>query len=152
MAGHPVTGDQYRTIDRRMREIKRQLDQVDGSPLDPQKVLDVLQAIVEGRFDVTPSPSGRFIDCDATPYVPDGLAIESHVKGGMLEFDPSKIILHLEKGQKGGKSIKGEELRKLLEGKPTLNACVLDFLLANTALIPDSWKKDEEGRTRFIYF
>ena len=45
---HVVTGDQYRTIDRRMREIKRQLDQDGGSPLDPDAVAKDLQAIVEG--------------------------------------------------------------------------------------------------------
>jgi len=30
MVGFPVTGDQYRDIDRRMGEIKRQLNQPDG--------------------------------------------------------------------------------------------------------------------------
>ena len=44
-----VTGDQYRVIDRRMREIKRQLDQEDGSPLDPEWVASELQRVVEGQ-------------------------------------------------------------------------------------------------------
>lgn len=44
-----VTGDQYRVIDRRMREIKRQLDQDDGSPLDPEWVASELQKVVEGQ-------------------------------------------------------------------------------------------------------
>lgn len=43
-----VTGDQYRVIDRRMREIKRQLDQDGGSPLDPEWVASELQRIIEG--------------------------------------------------------------------------------------------------------
>lgn len=47
---HVVTGDQYRLIDRRMRDIKRQLDQVSGSPLDPEEVACALQKIVEGDF------------------------------------------------------------------------------------------------------
>jgi hypothetical protein len=47
---HVVTGDQYRTIDRRMREIKRQLDQDGGSPLDPEWVAVELQRIIEGRL------------------------------------------------------------------------------------------------------
>lgn len=50
---HVVTGDQYRIVDRRMREIMRQLDQKEGSPLEPNKVatvLDVLQGIIEGNF------------------------------------------------------------------------------------------------------
>src|SRR3989344_6021927 len=50
---HVVTGDQYRTIDRRMREIKRQLDQEGGSPFDPEGVAKTLQLILEGEI---PSP------------------------------------------------------------------------------------------------
>ena len=50
MATFVVTGDQYRTIDQRMREIKRQLDQDGGSPFDPELVADALQRIVEGKF------------------------------------------------------------------------------------------------------
>jgi len=42
-----VTGDQYRIIDRRMREIKRQLDQDGGSPLDPGWVAGELQRIID---------------------------------------------------------------------------------------------------------
>lgn len=50
MAGkYPVSGEQYRTIDRRMREIMRQLDQAGDSPLDPEWVASVLQTIIEGR-------------------------------------------------------------------------------------------------------
>ncbi len=42
-----VTGDQYRMIDRKMREIKRQLDQRGGSPLDPNTVSKTLQEIID---------------------------------------------------------------------------------------------------------
>ena len=47
-----VTGDQYMVIDRRMKEIKRQLRQEGGSPLDTELVARALQDIVEGRFSV----------------------------------------------------------------------------------------------------
>lgn len=50
MATYIVTGDQYRMIDRRMREIKRQFDQDGGSPLDPEWVAVELQRIIEGRL------------------------------------------------------------------------------------------------------
>ena len=46
-----VEGDEYRKIDRKMRDIKRQLDQTEGSPLDPFEVMVALQCIVEGRFE-----------------------------------------------------------------------------------------------------
>ncbi len=151
MAEFPVDGDQYRTIDRRMLEIKRQLNQSEGSPLDPSKVLTALQGIIEANWDATPSPSGRFIDCDAMPYIPDGWKIEEHHKGGQVEFDPSKVGFHLEPEQISG-AIVGSELRERLKDKSVLNACALDHLLANTALIPESWKLDEQSRTRYIYF
>src|ERR1700730_14686475 len=48
MATHVVSGDQYREVDRRMSEIKRQLNQPGGSPLDPDMVARRLQLIIEG--------------------------------------------------------------------------------------------------------
>jgi hypothetical protein len=48
MATYVVTGDQYREVDRRMSEIKRQLNQPGGSPLDPDIVARRLQLIIEG--------------------------------------------------------------------------------------------------------
>ncbi|MDD5341409.1 MAG: hypothetical protein PHC97_03155 [Patescibacteria group bacterium] len=50
-----VAGDQYRMIDRKMREIKRELDQKNGSPLDPEWVARELQKIIEGK----PCETGR---------------------------------------------------------------------------------------------
>ncbi len=47
MAGYPVTGDEYRQIDRRMMEIKRQLNQNAGSPVQASLVLDGLQRLIE---------------------------------------------------------------------------------------------------------
>lgn len=44
-----VAGDQYRTIDERMCELKRQLNLKDGSPLDPKWLADQLQFLVEGK-------------------------------------------------------------------------------------------------------
>lgn len=44
-----VTGDQYRLVDTRIQEIKRQLNQKSGSPLDPEWVAIRLQHIIEGK-------------------------------------------------------------------------------------------------------
>ena len=46
MATHVVTGDQYREIDRRMNEIKRQLNQPAGSPLGVAVIEAVMGAAV----------------------------------------------------------------------------------------------------------
>lgn len=82
----------------------------------------------------------HLIDCDADLVVPNGWTLEEHKKGGQLQFDPAKIELFLSKKQQNGKVIEGNKLRKELEGKPVLNANVLDYLLAHPELIPDSWK------------
>jgi hypothetical protein len=55
MATYVVSGDQYREVDRRMSEIKRQLNQPGGSPVDPDLVARRLQLIVEGP---TAAPTG----------------------------------------------------------------------------------------------
>src|ERR1700730_16860141 len=55
MATHVVSGDQYREVDRTMSEIKRQLNQPGGSPLDPDVVARRLQLIIDGP---TAAPTG----------------------------------------------------------------------------------------------
>ncbi len=93
------------------------------------------------------------INTDATPTMPfPEASVEFHKKKGMMTFDPSKIKFHLSPNQKGGSTIQGHKLRKELEKENVLNACVLDYLVANPHLILEDWKKDAQGNTRFIYF
>jgi hypothetical protein len=82
----------------------------------------------------------HIIDCDASPFMPDGWKVEEHQKGGQFKFDASQVQLFLAEGQKKGKVMEGNKLRKELAGKPVLNACVLDYLLAHPHLIPEEWK------------
>ena len=91
------------------------------------------------------------IDCDANPFTPSGWKVEEHQKGGQFKFDASQIEFYLSAAQKKG-HIESNKLRKELAGKPVLNANVLDYLLAHTELIPENWKKDENGNTRYIFF
>lgn len=111
-----------------------------------------LQDLIEGNFGAIPVGPRRVIDCDATPYIPEAWKVEEHRKGGEMEFDPMKVVFHLDEDQKNGRTIVGNELRKRLAGKSVMNACVLDHLLANTNLIPEAWKANEDGSTRYIYF
>ncbi len=92
------------------------------------------------------------IDLDAAPFIPNGWKIESHKKGGSFEWDPTKVALHLEPEQIAFKPLKGFDLQKRLEGKPVFNATMLDWFLAHTELIPESWKQDDDGNTRYIFF
>ncbi|MDD2647119.1 MAG: hypothetical protein PHV78_03215 [Patescibacteria group bacterium] len=80
------------------------------------------------------------IDLDADPFLPNGWQVEQHIKGGSFKCDPNQVELYLANGQKGGKVIRGHELRKELEGKSVFNANLLDWLLAHPQFIPDSWK------------
>ncbi len=81
-------------------------------------------------------------------------AIEKHVGDGTLELDPSRFQLQFSPNQIDGKVIEGNKLKKELEegSVPVLNACVLDYLYAHPELIPEDWKVDEKGNTRYIYF
>ena len=92
------------------------------------------------------------IDCDAAPFVPQGWKVEEHQRGGSLKWDPRQVQFYLSPEQQNGKATRGEKLRKELAGKPVLNANVLDYLLAHPHLIPEEWKKDEQNRTRYIFF
>jgi hypothetical protein len=82
----------------------------------------------------------HIIDCDADPFVPEGWSVESHKKIGNLEWDPTKVKLHLSLNQQNGKCIEGNKLRAELASEPVLNANVLDHLLAHPELIPEEWK------------
>ena len=94
----------------------------------------------------------HIIDCDADPFLPNGWKVEEHQKGGQWKFDPKGVEFFLSNSQKGGKVIEGNKLRKELAKKPVFNANVLDYLYANPHLIPEEWKKDEQGNTRYIFF
>lgn len=50
MAPKRVAGDLYADIDGQMLEIKRQLRQRDGYPYDPMRLVDHLQAAIEGNL------------------------------------------------------------------------------------------------------
>ena len=64
-----------------------------------------------------------------------------------------KVIRHLEPEQKSG-TIQGHNLRVRLQNHHTLDPRIMDALVKfeNGRLIPDSGKRDEEGRTLYHYF
>ncbi|MCI0563243.1 MAG: hypothetical protein MN733_32600 [Nitrososphaera sp.] len=78
----------------------------------------------------------HIIDCDATPFVPDGLTIEEHKKGGQIWWNPANFKPWLHPEQESGEVIAGHALREWGKEKPLYNACVLDYWLAHTEVIP----------------
>lgn len=93
----------------------------------------------------------HIINLDADPLIPyDSWSVEEHQKGGKVEW-PFPVKLYLSPKQKIG-TIEGNDLRAELKDKPVLNANVLDYLLDHPRLIPEEWKKDEKGNTRYIPF
>lgn len=81
----------------------------------------------------------------------------------MIEFDTEKTSLYLSEEQER-ESVNGFSLRNELLYKPVMPANVLDYLLANTELIPNDWKNkkvffwgsiycDSSGRfcVRYLY-
>lgn len=97
----------------------------------------------------------HLIDLDTDPFNPwekNGWTVDEHHKGGTFKWNTSQIEFYLASGQKNGKAIEGNKLRKELASKPVFNANVLDYLLKNPHLIPEEWKKDGEGNIRYIFF
>lgn len=151
MTTRVVTDEQLGVLGRRQNDLFRRVRE--GS-LPVEDVLKGLQSLIEGDFDAIPAGLRRFIDCDTSPLIPEGWEIRPEDQlpgavGGQIEFDSAKILLHLDESQRSG-SMVGTELAKKLSGKPLLKANVLDHLLANTNLIPEAWKTDDQGRTRHI--
>ncbi len=152
-----VTGEQDLSIDKQMSEIKRQIRQKGGSPLNPELVAFALQDIIEGKFKSNESVTVKLvgnheIDTDRIPNsIFDHLKIKKHQGCGKIMLDFSKISFYLSEKQKTG-TTSFDNLSKELEGKKVMNECVLTYLFRNPHLIPEDWKKDSEGKARHIFF
>ena len=100
-------------------------------------ILKRVRDVILGRSEI--KPIEHLIDCNKDPFTPSGWKVEKHKKSGMVKWTKDLVHLYLSEKQKSG-CIQGNELREELEGKPVLNANVLDFLLNHPHLIPEEWK------------
>jgi hypothetical protein len=168
--GTKMTDEQLGKLTRRSDELKRRINE---GTLEYDWAMDELQQVVEGRKFETPVaaiiaeqpqpvplPMSIVIDGDLSPNVPSGLYLTGdgteHRKMGKITLEKredgklyangKEVVRHLSPNQKNGKAIQGHKLRKELNDKQVLNACILDALRANPQLIPDEWK------TSFTYF
>lgn len=103
---------------------------------------DVLQ-VVRGQAEIRLKE--YLIDCNQTPFIPDGLFIVEHRKFGVFKLNPSYTKLDLSRKKKN-MSIMGTDMRKHLSKKWVMNANILDFVIENPDLVPENWKN------KIIYF
>ncbi|OGI46325.1 hypothetical protein A2121_01635 [Candidatus Nomurabacteria bacterium GWB1_40_6] len=111
---------------------------------------------------ITLNPTTIAVNLGAAPELPfNGARVDQHIGDGWavvekradgLYVNGRKVVLHLSKRQLGGKWLKGHELCEELADKPVLNANLLDAFYDNPHLIPEDWKKDEQGNARYIFF
>lgn len=120
---------------------------------DEEKLRQVLAFL---RVGGSGAAQQNIIDCDAVPFIPNGLRIEKNDQlpgrvRGQFVFD-NDIKLYLSPNQQGGKVIKGLKLMNELAKMPVLPANVLDYWLKSPHMIPDELKKDENGKTLYTFF
>lgn len=139
-----------------MNQVGDALENAGFTPAEVEKLrkfgnLAGIRALINGLAEI--QVVKHVIDCDTDPLIPyEGWKVEEHKKGGQFAWDPTKVTLYLSPNQAEGKSIVGNKLRKELEGQPVFNANLLDYLVEHPHLIPEEWKVDEKGRTRYIFF
>ncbi len=68
-----------------------------------------------------------------------------------LYVDDRRVELFLTQAQRAG-AVRGYNLDNQLKSELVLHPNIFDALYENTHLIPESWKVDSEGRTRYIFF
>lgn len=103
--------------------------------LSNSDLLKSIKDVVTGKKEII--QPDHIIDLDVDPFIPDGWAVEEHVKGGKFKFDPSKIILYFNTNES---IVRGPDFEKELKDKLIFNANLLDYLLAHPGLIPEEWK------------
>lgn len=105
---------------------------------------------VEHAFDRSLTPKLPFNGAEVVEHRGTGVSKLERRKGS-LYIDGKKIHFYMSRVQKTD-SILGTMLRNEVTKHPVLDANVLDHLLERADVIPEDWKLDEEGRTRFIFF
>ena len=85
--------------------------------------------------------------------LPESGDVKFESRDGDLYLDGKKLELFLSEKQKGGKVIGGHDLREELEARGgNVSAKVLDHLVDYPQMWPESWKKDTQGNTIYVFF
>lgn len=113
--------------------------QEDVTDLRNSRIWHGIRLVLSGQAEIL----GQEQIISQKPYVPEGYKVDYH-DDSRVKFDPVRLGLYISEFQKNGRLISGRELldELRLESVPILNACVLDYLMANNELIPRTWRKD----------
>ncbi len=146
-----VADEQLGQLARRQNDLFRRVRE---GTLPVEQVLRGLQNLIEGNV-----PAGRLaVDFDATAWCPDGWEVRPEDQlpnrvRGQPEVDLGEVGFHLDDVQKDGRIIGGNKLKDRIATLPAVyGSQMLDGLLADTAKIPESWKKNANGFIRYTYF
>lgn len=128
-----------------------------------ENIQQAIESFLRGNMKITVIK--HTVDLGAPPRLPfEGDEVVKHVGTGIAEIElrsddklyigGKKVVLHLSERQMGNNRVVGYELRNELEGgeQVLLNGNLLDYLYEHPELLPEHWKKDESGETRFIFF
>jgi hypothetical protein len=161
-----VAGDLYVDIDGQMWEIKRQLRQKSGYPYNPMKLVEHLQAAIEGNFvNHNGKPFLKEVAIDRTrPFDPVQFFGQGWIQGWTIE-EEDENSLSLNQVDLANVQLKhmlnpdeihisGEQRLERLKkaGHIRLDAKVLQTLWENQGLIPEVWKQKTDGGTIRIFF
>lgn len=130
----------------------------DLSPMEREDTLACILAFVRGAGKIVYMP--HLVDCNADPFVPDGLSVAEFHRDGVIDLTKTEITLFLSARQKRplrdlpghrGGVIDGHDLRKEIATRRALHVNVLDYLLAHPSRIPHGWKGVSVFFWRTIY-
>jgi len=107
---------------------------------------------LEGLIDLSQLCKLPFNGAERVSPAKSGI-VKLERRADALYLDGKKIELFRSSSQEGDRYIVGHELRKELEARGgNISAKVLDYLEEHPELWPESWKKDGDGSTIYIYF
>lgn len=119
------------------------------NPAVTAQIAEHIRNMIPGLGDAS---GPHVIDCDAPPLAPSDLddwRVAEHAEHGPFTWNPLRIRLHRTQEQRADPSTLGSAVQAGLEGKRVANATMLDYLLDNQHIVPETW---HNGRNVSIFF
>jgi hypothetical protein len=94
---------------------------------------------------------GAIIDTNSYPYLTSSRSwVKIEKYGKALYQDGVMVVLHLEDGQKNGKSMQGHKLRSAIANQTSVHPNVFDALI-ECNMMPEFFKVDGKGQIQHIF-